>query len=155
MRLHEILKESLQGTFVPDTLNENQLSILASADQAERNEYSRFVKTHANGDWKKGAQKYAAEKNRPADDIFGERHRLQIFIKTTFDFAIFNNNDWDNYFLLAQHCDFDREFQQHALSIITKHDKNKSHVEYLSDRISCGLTGTQKYGTQDICGIDV
>jgi hypothetical protein len=41
------------------------------------------------------------------------------------------------------------------LSIIEKYQgQGHSHYKYLYDRISCGLTGTQKYLTQDICGID-
>ncbi len=69
-----------------------------------------------------------------------------------FDFNDFSNKDWDNYWLLAQHCDFDIKLQQNALKIIEKYkSQDSSEYKYLYDRISCSLTGTQKFGTQDIC----
>jgi hypothetical protein len=135
-------------------LLESQLSSLVDADQRERNEYANFVKTKAAGDWEKGAKMYAELKNRSTDDIYGEIQRLKPFTQTKFNFESFTKEDWDDYFLLAQHCDFDRKFQQQALSIITKYEGQGSHFKYLSDRISCGLSGTQKYGTQDICDKD-
>jgi hypothetical protein len=55
--------------------------------------------------------------------------------------------------LLAQHCDDNRDFQKNALSIIKKYQgKDNSHYKYLYDRISVGLTGKQKYGTQNVNG---
>jgi hypothetical protein len=53
--------------------------------------------------------------------------------------------------LLAQHCDDNRDFQKNALSIIKKYQgTDHSHYKYLYDRISMGLTGKQKYGTQNV-----
>ena len=63
----------------------------------------------------------------------------------------FTDEDWDNYWLLAQHCDDNRDFQKNALSIIKKYQgTDHSHYKYLYDRISMGLTGKQKYGTQNV-----
>lgn len=129
-----------------------KLAHLVTQDQQERNEYQHFVQTKANGDWDNGAKLYANLKHRNPDDIFGEKERLNSFTKMIFDFDTFTDTDWDNYWLLSQHCDFDVKFQQRALEIIEKYkgqDSNK--YKYLYDRISCNLTGTQKFGTQDIC----
>ena len=98
---------------------------------------------------------YAQLKKRPSNDIFGDTERLNQFIETKFDFTKFTNDDWDNYWLLAQHCDHNRNFQKQALATIAKYQgTDHSHYKYLYDRISCGTTGQQKYGTQDVCGKD-
>ena len=139
MRLHEFLVE-------------NQLAALAAKDQQERQEYAAFVKSKANGDYNKGAQLYAKLKDRSSDDIFGEQERLQQFTKMKFDFNTFSDSEWEQYWTLAQHSDFDRQFQKQALKIISQYKGNNSQeYKYLYDRISCGLNGTQKYNTQDIC----
>jgi hypothetical protein len=149
MKLNQVAKQILL-----DESNQ-MLSALVAQDQGERKAYQSFVKTKANGDWNKGAQMYAKLHNRNTDDIFGEKDRLQKFIEAKFDFKTFTQDDWKNYWLLAQHCDHDRQFQQKALNAIAKYvDKESNEFKYLSDRISCGLHGTQKYGTQDICNKD-
>ena len=131
--------------------SEQSLSSMVSQDQAERNEYQQFVKSQAGGDWTKGAKMYAQLKKRPANDIFDDASRLNQFMKMTFDFDKFTNADWDNYWLLAQHCDSNRDFQKQALATIKKYQgPDHSHYKYLYDRISVGLTGKQKYGTQNI-----
>jgi hypothetical protein len=130
---------------------EQSLSSMVSQDQAERNEYAQFVKSQAGGDWTKGAKMYAQLKKRPANDIFDDASRLNQFMKMTFDFNKFTDEDWDNYWLLAQHCDDNRAFQKQALATIKKYQgTDHSHYKYLYDRISVGLTGKQKYGTQNI-----
>jgi hypothetical protein len=94
---------------------------------------------------------YAQLKDRPDDDIFGDAARLNQFMTMRFDFDKFTNNDWNNYWLLAQHCDTDRNFQKKALAIIKKYQGTEnSHYKYLYDRISMALNGKQKYGTQNI-----
>lgn len=139
MRINEILVES-------------DLASLVAQDQKERSEYQRFVQTKANGDWDKGAELYAKSKNRNPDDIFGEKERLVQFTKINFNFNKFDDTDWHNYWLLSQHCDFDRTFQQQALKNIEKYKgQDSTEYKYLYDRISCGLSGTQKFGTQNIC----
>ena len=129
------------------------LSSMVNQDQVERNEYKNFVKSKANGDWNKGAEMYAQLKKRPTDDIFGDAERLNQFMKMKFNFDKFTDEDWNNYWLLAQHCDTNRNFQKQALAIIKKYQgEDNSHYKYLYDRISVGLTGKQKYGTQNING---
>jgi hypothetical protein len=130
--------------------SEQSLSSMVNQDQSERNEYKNFVKSQAGGDWSKGAKMYAQIKKRPSNDIFGDASRLNQFMKMKFDFDKFTDEDWDNYWLLAQHCDDNRNFQKNALSIIKKYQgTDHSHYKYLYDRISMGLTGKQKYGTQN------
>jgi hypothetical protein len=140
-----------QPSVVEDSEQSSALASMVSQDQDQRDEYAQFVKSHAGGDWTLGAQMYARLKNRPSNDIFGDAARLNQFMKMTFDFDTFTHTDWDNYWLLAQHCDDHRDFQKNALSIIKKYQgRDHSHYKYLRDRISVGLTGKQKYGTQNI-----
>jgi len=155
-------KRGMSGTAYPQTYHntghtggvaegsEQSLSSMVNQDQSERNEYKNFVKSQAGGDWSKGAKMYAQIKKRPSNDIFGDASRLNQFMKMKFDFDKFTDEDWDNYWLLAQHCDDNRNFQKNALSIIKKYQgTDHSHYKYLYDRISMGLTGKQKYGTQN------
>lgn len=139
----------------------DQLSQMFTRDQAERNEFKTLVKTKAGGDYVKGGDMYAQLKNRPRNDIFGGLDNQDRFMKMKFDFDKFTNDDWDHYWMMALHSDQDRDFQRQALATIEKYegqdprpDQEESHYQYLYDRISCGTTGTQKYGTQDICNID-
>lgn len=128
-----------------------ELQRLADSDQAERSTYQQFVKSFAGGDWDRGARLFAASKGRAEDDIFCERTKLQNFIAIKFDFTTFSEQDWKNYWILAQHCDFDRNFQKEALSVLAKFQRESDNFKYLSDRISCAEAGIQKYGTQTIC----
>ena len=140
---------------INELLFESQLASLVAQDQKERSEYQRFVQTQTNGDWSKGAELYAKIKHRSPDDIFGEKERLIQFTKMSFDFSNFDESDWNNYWLLSQHCDFDKKFQQQALKNIQKYKgQNSNEYKYLYDRISCGLNGTQTFGTQTVCKKD-
>jgi hypothetical protein len=140
---------------ITEILRENTLRDFATRDQEERNEYGNFVRTQAGGDFEQGAKLWAAKKKRPANDIFGDLVRQRQFMKMKFDFDKFTEQDWADYWIIAQHCDDFRQFQQQALSIIKQYlGPDHSHYQYLSDRISCGLTGTQTYGTQDMCNKD-
>jgi hypothetical protein len=132
------------------------LASLVNGDQKDRSDYAAFIKANG-GDWDQGAKLYAAKHNRSPDDIFGEKARNAAFITKArgFDFSTFSEQGWDNFWLICQHCDFDRAFQKWALVAIQKHQGTAhSHYKYLYDRISCGLSGRQKYGTQDICDRD-
>jgi hypothetical protein len=131
------------------------LASMYAQDQAERNEFKTLVHSKAGGDYTKGGQMYAQLKGRPRDSIFGDEERQDRFMKMKFDFDTFTDDDWDNYWMMAQHCDKNRDFQRQALAAIEKYQgQDHSHYHYLYDRISCGTTGTQKYGTQDGCNID-
>jgi hypothetical protein len=135
--------------------NRASLASMYARDQAERNEFEKLVHSKAGGDYTKGAQMYAQLKGRPRDSIFGDEERQNRFMKMKFDFDTFTDDDWNNYWMMAQHCDKNRDFQRQALAAIEKYQgQDHSHYHYLSDRISCGTTGTQKYGTQNGCNID-
>jgi len=135
--------------------SEQSLASMVSQDQSERNEFEKFVKSQAGDDWTKGAKMYAQLKKRPSNDIFGDASRQNQFMKMKFDFDKFTDVDWHNYWLMAQHCDHNRDFQKNALSIIKKYlGTDHENYKYLYDRISCGATGNQKYGTQLICDKD-
>jgi hypothetical protein len=151
MRIQEI-----QGLVKGLNESSSALASMADQEQSERNEFKDFVKSQAGGDWDKGAKMYAQLKGRYKDDIFGDAVRQDQFMQMKFDFDTFTKKDWDNYWLMAQHCDHNRNFQKQALATITKYlGKDHKHYKYLTDRISCGASGTQRYGTQHICKKDV
>ena len=144
---------------ITEILRENTLRAFAAQDQSERKAFQDFVqdfvKSQASGD---PAKLWAAKKKRPANDIFGDLARQQQFMKMKFDFDKFTEQDWADYWIIAQHCDHSRQFQQQALSIIKRYlgpdyadSEGNNYYKSLSDRISCGFTGTQTYGTQDMC----
>jgi len=140
---------------ITEILRENTLRAFAARDQEERNEFKNFVHTQAGDDFEQGAKLWAAKKKRPANDIFGDLARQQQFMKMKFDFDKFTEQDWADYWITAQHCDDFRQFQQQALSIIKQYlGPDHKHYKWLSDRISCGFTGTQTYGTQTMCNKD-
>jgi len=140
---------------ITEIIMENTLRAFAALDQAERNEFEEFLKSQAGRDNTQSAKLWAAKKKRPANDIFGDLARQQQFIKMKFDFDKFTEQDWADYWIIAQHCDDFRQFQQQALSIIKQYlGTGHKHYKWLSDRISCGLTGTQTHGTQDMCNKD-
>ena len=125
------------------------LSDLAKEDQKERNEYKEFVYRMTDGDYKKGAELWAKQKNRSKNDIFNDRERLNRFIGMKFNYSKFNEEDWKNFWLLAQHTDLNRDFQKKALAIIKQYiGTDNNYYKYLSDRISMAETGTQLFNTQ-------
>lgn len=125
------------------------LSTWAAQDQKERNEYKRFVHDQANNDYSQGAELWRKIKNRSSDDVFNDRERLEKFINTTFNFDEFRQEDWRNYWLLAQHSDRYVEFQKKALDTIEKYLGTENDLyRFLYDRVSMNTSGTQKYNTQ-------
>ena len=153
MNLQESIRIILREEF--DKVMNMQSKILSQfrkQDQMERNEYSKFVQSEFGGDYERGAKEYAKIKNRNSDDIFGDKKRIREFILINFDFNTFSSKDWENYWLLSQHSDNHPEFQKKALNIIKQNlGEDNEYYEYLHDRISCRESGTQIYGTQNIC----
>jgi hypothetical protein len=126
------------------------LSDWVKEDQKERAEYKDFVHNVAARDYEKGAELWAKLKNRPKHDVFNDAKRLKRFINTKFNYDEFSKKDWNNYWLLAQHADFDADFQRNALTVIVQYlGTDNSHYKYLSDRISMAEKGTQLYNTQN------
>jgi len=144
------VKQYLEKQAVTEGLNQS-LSSMAGQDQAERNAYEAWVKAQPGAimSAEMGA-KYAQLKNRSKLDVFGDAVRQDKFMKMKFDFDKFTDKDWKDYWTMAQHCDKNRDFQRNALSIIKKYQgTDHKNYKFLYDRISMGLTGKQKYGTQN------
>lgn len=150
MRYHEIIK--LIETTSP---SKSYLAGLVAHDQKSRNQFKSFVSKYPS--WEAGTQAWIKQRNVSPDDVFNEKASLMQFMRQaqTFQYQVFDDDDWNNFWLLSQHCDFDRTFQRQALKTIQQYQGSEnSHYKYLYDRISCGTSGTQKYGTQDLCNID-
>jgi N-acyl-D-aspartate/D-glutamate deacylase len=138
------------------------LTQLADADQKERNEWLTFNNNNIPKNkekFKQAVDKWLEQKNRTdKDDIFNDKERQKEFMTKAFnmEFKNFNNKDWNNFWLLTQHCDTHRDFQRKALDIIAQYlGKDNSYYKYLFDRIQCGTEGTQTFGTQKICNKDI
>ncbi len=65
--------------------------------------------------------------------------------------AAADNNAW----LLVQHADRDRKFQNEVLTILTKHypsgETSRRNFAYLFDRVASAEARKQRYGTQGSC----
>jgi hypothetical protein len=120
-------------------------------DQNERHEYSEFARRF--DDWEQAASAYAAQKGRPRDDVFGERAEQERFINRAkkFQFENFSRQDWNDFWLISQHCDWNIPFQKWALQQIEQNlGQDNTEYRYLYDRISKATNGTQRYGTQNV-----
>jgi hypothetical protein len=154
MNLQETIRRILREELFDkkQNLQSDILTNFKNQDQEERNEYQKFVHSEFNGDYERAAKEYAKLKNRSFDDIFGDKERMEKFISIDFDFDGLSDEDWENYWLLSQHADTNPNFQKDALKTISQYlGKDNDNYKYLHDRISCRETGTQKYGTQNIC----
>jgi len=132
------------------------LKSMVKEDQDTRNEWKEEMRQ--NGGWSQElAVAFAKRKGTSVNDLFGERSKQEEFTKYNFNYANFSKEDWNNYWLIVQHCDWNPAFQAKALEIIKRHlGKSGDEYKYLSDRISCAKSGVQTYGTQnpDHCVID-
>jgi len=137
--------------FEADKTVSDPMQNLVDIDQQERNEYKKFVQDQAKGDWEKGAKLYSQLKNRPSDDVFGEKERQTQFQNMQHNFNKFTPKDWKNYWLLSQHADNNVDFQRQALTNIEKYQgQDNEHYRYLHDRIAVNTGQPQKYGTQNV-----
>ena len=119
---------------------------MAEEDQRERIEYADFVRDTTDGDYESGAKLWAKYKNRPMNDVFCDKDRQAVFMHLLFDFEDFNNEDWENYWILSQHCDLNRDFQSQALENIKKYLGADNEYYYcLHDRIERSLKEAQNY----------
>lgn len=130
------------------------LKALVAADQKARREYQSLLKSYPS--WEQARDAWVEEHGVPTDDLFGDKERFPV-VKTYLQKMEWDlsEDDWHDLWLLAQHFDWDREFQRVVLSGIKKNlGTDCDEYRYLYDRISCGCTGTQRYGTQDQCDKD-
>jgi hypothetical protein len=147
--LTKFKKQGIDESVSPEN---EELSSLATSDQLERVSYKKFVEDRFKGDYTMGSREYAKIKKRNLSDIFGDEPRLKKFIGLNLNFDSFSEKDWENYFILAQHCDFNHTHQKLCLKVIERYlGKNNDHYKYLCDRINCNQTGNQIYGTQKVC----
>lgn len=99
------------------------------------------------GDWQ-GWFKYR--------DTISKKHKIQLEeILNNYGypgFSMVGEEVSEDYFLMAQHCDFDVAFQQKVLEKLTLEVKNGnargSNLGFLTDRININLDKPQIYGTQ-------
>ena len=140
---------------------EIQLSKLRAIDQKERNELNKYYKQV--GKKFKTAEdalrQYRLDKKIPPSQknvftiLTPQLKKVVSYIDQKKLWEKISDQAWDDLWLVAQHSDDDRAFQKEVLDKIKEfsHKEQKSHYQYLSDRISCAEEGKQKYGTQDKC----
>ena len=131
----------------------SRLKSLEQKDQAERNEYlKKYLEPFG---YEKGVAKWIKDKKRRPDDVFGDKVRhpeIKKLIRKLINLGKPLDEDTLNVVnILVIHLDQDRNFQKEFLQFLTKYHFNSGPYKSISDRISCGESGTQKYGTQNIC----
>ena len=154
------LKESNQQTV------EGQLVKLRQIDQQGRNDLAKYYKQVGKGKkfktWQDALKQYRLDKKIPPEqervfeNLTPQLKKIVSYIEKSKLWSKLSDQAWGDLWLVSQHADDDRAFQKQVLIKIKQfpHKKQKSHFEYLSDRISCNETGAQKYGTQKMCEKD-
>ena len=140
---------------------EVQLSKLRAIDQKERNKLNEYFKQVGKKfkTWQDALRQYRLDKKIPPNqkNIFTiltpQLKKVVSYIDQKELWEKISDQAWDDLWLVAQHSDDDRAFQKEVLDKIEDypHKEQKSHYQYLSDRISCAEEGKQKYGTQKEC----
>ena len=142
-------------------LNENysqKLKQLRNSDQELRNKWAEIMNKEG-GYSKELAADFAKEHGTKTDDLFNDAERQKEFEPlfnslSEEDFNNFTDDDWKNLWLLTQHADHNRELQKRVRDVLKTYNREEEY-KYIADRISCGESGTQEYGTQDICEKDL
>jgi hypothetical protein len=138
------------------------LSSIAKGDQELRNEFAALIKSR--GGWSQQlVDEFVAEKGTDKEDVFGDKQsgRQEQFANlfsslTDDDYNDFSEEDWSNFWLVAQHADSNRPLQKKAQEILLNYKGEESgYYRYITDRISCAETGSQKYGTQAGCRVEI
>jgi hypothetical protein len=134
-----------------------KLKRLSDSDQELRNKWGTKLKKA--GGWSKElAAEFAKEHNTTTNDLFNDYERQREF-ESLFnslseeDLTKFSDEDWNSLWLLAQHADHNRDLQITVRDVLKANGREEEY-KYIADRISCGKSGSQKYGTQDICEKD-
>ena len=142
-------------------LNENysqKLKQLRNSDQELRNKWA--AKMNKGGGYSKElAAEFAKEHGTKTDDLFndaeGQKEFESLFNSLSGEnFNNFTNNDWKNLWTVAQHADHNRELQKRVRDVLNTYNREEDY-QYIADRITCGESGTQEYGTQDVCEKDL
>ena len=140
---------------------EIQLSKLRAIDQKERNKLNEYFKQVGKKfkTWQDALRQYRLDKKIPPNQkniltiLTPQLKKVVSYIDQKELWEKISDQAWDDLWLVAQHSDDDRAFQKEVLDKIEDypHKEQKSHYQYLSDRISCAEEGKQKYGTQKEC----
>lgn len=139
-------------------LNENtvsqQLKNLAIGDQKLRSVFAKEIE-RAGGWSQELVAQFVKKYGTKLDDVFDDSARQNRF-KSLFpnikdkDYSSFTEDDWNNFHIIVQHMDNDRDIQKAAREILKKFNRI-DQFKYLDDRINCGEGRPQKYGTQNGC----
>lgn len=100
----------------------NVLKVLVSEDQKLRNEFAKMMRNA--GGWSQDLLNAFIKKyNTSADDVFNTKkvENKLIALSSKLDYANFNDEDWDNFWLLSQHADNNPIFQKQALILIKQY----------------------------------
>ena len=134
-----------------------KLKHLRNSDQELRNKWAAKIEK-AGSPSKELAAEFAKEHGTTTDDLFKDAERQKEFesLFNSFseeDFDNLSDEDWKNLWLVAQHADHNRKLQGRVRDVLKTYNREEEY-KYIADRISCGESGGQEYGTQDICRLD-
>lgn len=132
---------------------EPKLRQLVAQDQRERNELNRYYQNPKyKGNWQAALQQFKVDKGITGDVVFTVFTPQLRDLCSQINFKKLSKRGWEDFWMLAQHADDDRQLQKWCLQTISTHlGQQSSHYKYLADRISCAETGRQKFNTQDGC----
>lgn len=140
-----------------------ELRVRVDSDQAAREEFFAFASKHKmlnfDGDLTKFDPKISEKYTALMERMTNEDARNLIWLKEAVEKhgwpgkSLVGSAGAQNAWLLVQHADSDRDFQQQCLSkmeALPKGEVTPSNIAYLTDRILIGTGNKQKYGTQAI-----
>jgi hypothetical protein len=141
-------------------LNESvsqKLKQLRDSDQELRNKWAAKIKEKG-GFSKELAAEFAKEHGTTTDDLFNDAPRQKEYellfnSLSKEDFDKLTDDDWSNLYLVAQHADHNRDLQKRVRDVLKDYNREEDY-KYIADRITCGESGTQEFGTQNICEKD-
>ncbi len=134
-----------------------QLRQWEEMDQKPRNEYQKFVQTKFGGNYNNARSTWMAQKGTSEEDFFGtaekekQVHNQLLTMLPQIPFDTLTKEDWDNLWLITQHADQLPELQKRVLNKLKQYvhvGDNRSHSEYLTDRLLKNQGKPQKYFTQ-------
>lgn len=140
----------------------NILSNMVKVDQKDRNKLAEYYDNPklAHLSWEQQLALYKKDNNIPQEqeEIFPSQTNKVKKLISNINFETLATKDWENLFLLVQHADDDITLQKQMLPFFYKrygNSGNSTPYQMLHDRISCAETGTQKFGTQNGCRLNL
>lgn len=140
-----------------------RLQKIVNKDQNLRKSWEKLVLE--NGGWDIPEDKmndlrirFAEEHGTNLNSLFGDEEGQEQFLKMLeegIEYDTLSQQDWKNIFTISQHFDSRRDIQKKMKEVFKKYlGTDSQEYKYISDRISCGESGEQEFGTQYICEID-